>query len=71
LPASLDLLLTRAILPFPNRMEPDGAQRHLARFGANLAIQPGAVTGRAATLLRELGTMAGKSHRAPGTHKNA
>jgi polyhydroxyalkanoate synthase len=63
LAAPLDLLLTRAIRPFANRMMPNATW---ARFGANLAKQPGAVAGRTGTLLRELGTIAGgKSHRAP------
>lgn len=63
LAAPLDLLLTSATRPFASRMTPDATW---ARLGANLAQRPGAVTGRAATLTRELGAIAaGKSHRAP------
>ncbi|ETW23045.1 PHA/PHB synthase family protein [Mycobacterium gastri] len=63
LAAPLDLLLTSATRPFASRMMPDATW---ARLGANLAQRPGAVAGRAATLTRELGSIAaGKSHRAP------
>ncbi|OBF84457.1 poly(3-hydroxyalkanoate) polymerase [Mycobacterium sp. 852002-51163_SCH5372311] len=63
LAAPLDLLLTSATRPFVRRMMPDATW---ARVAANLAQQPGAVAGRAATLTRELGSIAaGKSHRAP------
>ncbi|HYB37590.1 MAG TPA: alpha/beta fold hydrolase [Mycobacterium sp.] len=63
LAAPLDLLLTSATRPFARRMMPNATW---ARFGANLAKQPGAVAGRAATLTRELGSIAaGRSHRAP------
>jgi polyhydroxyalkanoate synthase len=64
LAAPLDLLLISATRPFARRMTPNGAW---ARFGANLAKQPGAVAGRVAALSRELGSIAvGRSHRAPG-----
>ncbi|BBZ12629.1 PHA/PHB synthase family protein [Mycobacterium branderi] len=63
LAAPLDLLLTSATRPFARRMMPNAVW---ARFGANLAKQPGAVAGRAGTLVRELGSIAvGRSHRAP------
>jgi polyhydroxyalkanoate synthase subunit PhaC len=63
LAAPLDLLLTSATRPFASRMMPNATW---ARFGANLAQRPGAVAGRAATLTRELASIAvGKSHRAP------
>ena len=63
LAAPLDLLLTSASRPFVSRMLPNATW---ARFAANLAAHPGAVTGRATTLTRELGGIAaGKSHRAP------
>lgn len=63
LAAPLDLLLTSATRPFLSRMMPDATW---SRFGANLAKQPRAVGGRAATLARELGDIvAGKSDRVP------
>ncbi len=63
LAAPLDLLLTSATKPFASRMMPNATW---ARFGANLAQQPGAVASRAGALTRELGAIAaGKSHRAP------
>jgi polyhydroxyalkanoate synthase len=63
LAAPLDLLLTSATKPVTSRMMPNGTW---ARFGANLVQHPGDVAGRAATLTRELGSIAvGKSHRAP------
>ena len=63
LAAPLDLLLTSATKPFASRMMPNATW---ARFGANLAQQPGVVADRAGTLTRELGAIAaGKSHRAP------
>jgi polyhydroxyalkanoate synthase len=63
LAAPLDLLLSSATRPFARRMMPNEAW---ARFGANLAKQPGAVAGRAGTLARELGSVVvGRSHRAP------
>jgi polyhydroxyalkanoate synthase len=63
LAAPLDLLLTSATRPFASRMMPNATW---SRFGANLARQPVAVAGRAATLTRELGSVAaGRSHRAP------
>ncbi|MGD1254612.1 PHA/PHB synthase family protein [Mycobacterium seoulense] len=59
----LDLLLTSATKPFASRMLPDATW---ARFGANLAKQPGAVAGRIGALTRELGAIAaGNSHRVP------
>jgi polyhydroxyalkanoate synthase len=59
----LDLLLTHATRPFARRMAPNSSW---ARFGANLAKQPGAVAGRVGALTRELGSIAaGRSHRAP------
>ena len=64
LAAPLDLLLTSATRPFAGRMMPDASW---ARFGANLAKQPGAVADRAARLTRELSAIVtGRSHRAPG-----
>ncbi|ORV09369.1 PHA/PHB synthase family protein [Mycobacterium celatum] len=63
LAAPLDLLLTSATRPFGRRMMPNTSW---ARFGANLAKQPGAVSSRAGTLARELGSIVvGRSHRAP------
>ncbi len=63
LAAPLDLLLTSATKPFVSRMMPNATW---ARFGANLAQQPGAVAGRIGALTRELGAVAaGNSHRAP------
>ena len=63
LAAPLDLLLTSATRPVVSRMMPNATW---ARFAANLAQRPGAVAGRAATLTRELGSIAvGRSHRAP------
>jgi poly[(R)-3-hydroxyalkanoate] polymerase subunit PhaC len=63
LAAPLDLLLTSATRPFLGRMMPN---RTWARFGANLAKQPGTVVNRGAQLARELGSIgAGKSDRAP------
>ncbi|QLL08595.1 PHA/PHB synthase family protein [Mycobacterium vicinigordonae] len=63
LAAPLDLLLTSATRPFISRMLPDATW---SRFATNLARQPGAVAGRAATLTRELGNIvAGRSHRVP------
>jgi polyhydroxyalkanoate synthase subunit PhaC len=59
----LDLLLISATRPFARRMTPNATW---ARFGANLAKQPGAVAGRVGALTRELGSIAaGRSHRAP------
>ncbi|HEU4361719.1 MAG TPA: alpha/beta fold hydrolase [Mycobacterium sp.] len=61
--APLDLLLTSATQPFVSRMLPNTTW---ARFGANLAKNPGAVADRTAALTRELGNIAaGTSHRAP------
>ena len=63
LAAPLDLLLISATRPFARRMMPDATW---ARLGLSLAKQPGAVAGRARTLVRELGSVvAGRSHRAP------
>lgn len=63
LAAPLDLLLTSATKPFVGRMMPDDTW---ARFGVNLAKQPGAVAGRLGALTRELGAIAaGHSHRVP------
>jgi polyhydroxyalkanoate synthase len=63
LAAPLDLLLISAARPFTRRMTPNASW---ARFGANLAKQPGAVAGRVNALTRELGSIAaGRSHRAP------
>jgi polyhydroxyalkanoate synthase subunit PhaC len=63
LAAPLDLLLTRATRSFASRMMPN---RTWARFGGNLAKQPGTVVNRGAQLTRELGSIvAGKSDRAP------
>jgi poly[(R)-3-hydroxyalkanoate] polymerase subunit PhaC len=63
LAAPLDLLLISATRPFARRMTPNATW---ARFGANLAKQPGAVAGRVGALTRELGSIAaGRSHRAP------
>ncbi len=63
LAAPLDLLLTSATRPFVSRMMPNATW---SRFGTNLAKHPGAVANRAATLTRELGSIAaGRSDRAP------
>jgi polyhydroxyalkanoate synthase subunit PhaC len=63
LAAPLDLLLISATRPFARRMTPNATW---ARFGANLAKQPGAVASRVGALTRELGSIAaGRSHRAP------
>jgi polyhydroxyalkanoate synthase len=63
LAAPLDLLLISATRPFARRMTPNATW---ARFGVNLAKQPGAMAGRVGALTRELGSIAaGRSHRAP------
>jgi polyhydroxyalkanoate synthase len=63
LAAPLDLLLISATRPFARRMTPNATW---ARFGANLAKQPGAVASRVGALTHELGSIAaGRSHRAP------
>jgi polyhydroxyalkanoate synthase len=63
LAAPLDLLLISATRPIVGRMTPNATW---ARFGANLAKQPGAVAGRVGALTRELGSIAaGRSHRVP------
>jgi polyhydroxyalkanoate synthase len=63
LAAPLDLLLISAARPVTRRMTPNASW---ARFGANLAKQPGAVASRVGALTRELGSIAaGRSHRGP------
>jgi len=63
LAAPLDLVLSSATRPFVGRMMPD---RTWARFGMNLANQPGTLANRGGALARELGSIAaGKSDRAP------